>query len=104
MLIGFHAGSSAVHHANISVMMRIDGAGDLASAAVDVAGMEWAGGAGQIWARAAMQEGSWQLVWQDATWTAPLMSLFADVGIVMGLSVDGGVIEGRIEGSIAAAP
>jgi serine/threonine protein kinase len=81
--------------------MRIEGAGDLASAAVDVAGMEWAGGAGQIWARAGSPEASWQLVWQDATWTAPLMSLFADVGIVLGLSVDGGVIEGRIEGSIA---
>jgi eukaryotic-like serine/threonine-protein kinase len=83
--------------------MQIEGAGDLASAAVDVAGMEWAGGAGQIWARAAAQDASWQLVWQDSTWTAPLMSLFADVGIVLGLSVDGGVIEGRIEGSIAAA-
>jgi eukaryotic-like serine/threonine-protein kinase len=78
---------------------HIGGAGDLASAAVDLAGTEWAGGAGQIWTRLGSDAAQWQLVWQDSTWTAPVVGLFADVGMVLGLTVDGGVIEGRLEGA-----
>lgn len=78
---------------------RVEGAGDLASAAVDLAGTEWAGGAGQIWTRLASEAAQWQLVWRDPNWLAPVIGLFADVGMVMGLTVDGGVIEGRLEGS-----
>jgi hypothetical protein len=78
---------------------RIGGAGDLASAAVDLAGTEWAGGAGQIWTRLPSAAAEWQLVWQDPSWTAPVIALFADVGMVLGLTVDGGVIEGRLEGA-----
>ena len=77
---------------------RIEGAGDLASAAVDLTGTAWAGGAGQIWTRLPSAAAPWELVWEDPSWTAPVVGLFADVGMVLGLTVDGGVIEGRLEG------
>jgi eukaryotic-like serine/threonine-protein kinase len=78
---------------------RIGGAGDLASAAVDLAGTEWVGGAGQIWTRLGSAAAPWEQVWRDDAWTAPVISLFADVGLVIGLTVDGGVIEGRLDAS-----
>ncbi len=65
----------------------------LSCAAVDVQGRAWASAAGRLWCRAA--PGTWRKVWDDPAWTPPLVSLFADVGVVTGVAADGAIVEGR---------
>lgn len=66
----------------------------LASVALDPLGRAWAGGAGQLWF--SPNSGiSWQLVWQDERWTAPFVSIFADVGLAFAATADGAVLEAR---------
>lgn len=64
----------------------------ISAAAVDVAGRCWAAAAGRIWVRGA---GTWMLVWEDARWKAPIVSLYADIGVVLAMTADGGIVEGR---------
>ncbi|MBI5532524.1 MAG: serine/threonine protein kinase [Deltaproteobacteria bacterium] len=75
----------------------VAGHADLSSAVVDAAGGCWVGAAGRIWHRepGGPGEREWQSAWEDSSWTAPIVSLFADVGLVIGVTADGGVVEGR---------
>jgi len=65
----------------------------LSAAGVDAVGRGWAAGPGRIWLRG---DGKWQCVWADASWTSPMVSMFADVGRVMAATADGGIVEARI--------
>jgi serine/threonine protein kinase len=68
---------------------------DLASAAVDVQGRCWVGGASQVWSLAPGVRGRWTRAWADPSWDRPIVSLRADVGVVSAISVDGAILEGR---------
>jgi serine/threonine protein kinase len=74
---------------------RIRGAGDLSAAALDASGRRWCATAGRLFLRSVGQSGAWSEIWHETRWTAPLVSLFADVGLVVAVSADGGVLEGR---------
>jgi len=37
----------------------------------------------------------WRCVWHDPRWTAPFVSIMADAGILVAMTADGGVLEGR---------
>ena len=37
----------------------------------------------------------WDVIWEDAAWTVPIVSIFADLGGIVAMTADGGVIEGR---------
>jgi hypothetical protein len=39
--------------------------------------------------------GQWDSMWQDESWTAPIVALFTEPGVVVGMTADGGIIEGR---------
>ena len=67
---------------------------NLAAAAVDVLDRAWAGAAGQVWVSAAHGR-DWRRVWQDPGWEAPFVSILADVGMVVAMTADGGVLECR---------
>jgi len=67
---------------------------DLPAAAVDVAGRIWASGAGCIFLREPGSD-AFDAVWQDPAWVTPIVSLFADVGLVIAMGADGGIVEGR---------
>jgi eukaryotic-like serine/threonine-protein kinase len=41
--------------------------------------------------------GRWECIYNDPSWTAPIVSLFTDLGIVIAMTADGGIIEGRIQ-------
>ena len=71
--------------------------GDVSATVVDPSGGCWAGGAGRIWHRTKQGSGppKWVCVWEDASWTAPFVSMFADVGLVIGVTADGAIVEGR---------
>jgi hypothetical protein len=64
---------------------------NLACAAIDVFDREWAGALGELWASNAGDE--WTRVWSDPSWTRPFVSIHADVGSIVAMSADGGVLE-----------
>jgi serine/threonine protein kinase len=69
---------------------------DLSAAAVDAAGAGWVAGMGQILSR--QSEGPqvrWEPSWHDPSPSAPIVSLFADPGLVMAMTADGAILEGR---------
>jgi hypothetical protein len=72
---------------------------DLASAAIDVHGRAWVGGAGRLWTIAQNPGASWLSAWRDVNWTLPLVALRADVGLVTAVAVDGAILEGRLDAS-----
>lgn len=73
------------------------GAGDLTCAAIDALGGGWAASAGAAWLRSRSPDGSgrWAFVWDDAEWRSPIVSLLADVGMVLAVASDGSVLRGR---------
>jgi eukaryotic-like serine/threonine-protein kinase len=92
----------------------IAGGYDLSAAAVDAAGRAWAASAGRIWMRRSPPGASalapitesapaarWDSIWVDTGWTLPIVSLFADLGGLVAMTADGGIIEGRVMRSTA---
>ncbi|MFO0613100.1 MAG: serine/threonine-protein kinase [Polyangiaceae bacterium] len=91
----------------------IEGKPDLSAATIDSSGRGWAAGAGGIWmhhrtsplvSRAVGSSpsappqpplGRWELMWRDDTWSAPIVALFTEPGVAIGMTADGGIIEGR---------
>ncbi len=73
--------------------VNVDGRPDLAAVAIDVVGNEWAAGAGSIWANRAHR--GWKRVWENTTWRPPFISLLAESGMVVAVTVDSGVLESR---------
>jgi hypothetical protein len=69
---------------------------DLSAAAVDVFGRGWTAGAGRIWTRDPEGAGGkWRCAWQDPAWSTPVVSMFADAGLVVAMTASGDVLEGR---------
>lgn len=81
----------------------IEGGFDLSAAGIDAAGRAWAAGAGRIWMRRPRAQQTrpgasarWDMIWEDPSWQLPIVSLFADLGGLVAMTADGGVIEGRL--------
>ena len=83
---------------------RIDGKPDLSAATLDASGRGWAASAGAIWMHHKTAHvddeheaplGRWELMWSDPAWTAPIVALFTEPGLAIGMTADGGIIEGR---------
>ena len=71
---------------------------DVSATVVDPSGLCWAAGAGHIWQRKLEEttgQHHWTCLWEDASWTAPMVSIFADVGLVLAVTADGEIVEGR---------
>jgi serine/threonine protein kinase len=66
---------------------------DLAAAAIDTLGRQWAAGRGRVFVRRV--DGNWECVWQHPDWQPPFVSLLAEVGLVSVMTVDGAVLESR---------
>jgi eukaryotic-like serine/threonine-protein kinase len=54
----------------------------------------WAGSAGALWV--SVGDDRWVPAWRDPSWTAPFVGVYADVGQVIAMTADGGVIESRL--------
>lgn len=76
----------------------LPGEPDLSAVALDVTGRAWAASRGRLWLQQPEAPEKWACVWQDQTWEAPFVSVFANLGIVLAITADGGIIEGRAEG------
>ncbi len=87
------------------VALRVDGAStkysivhgnpDLTAAALDVLDREWVASLGTLWTRDPRQSEAFRPAWSDQSWGAPFVSLMADAGLIVGLTADGGIVEGR---------
>lgn len=71
--------------------LTMPGARDLAAVALDSMGVAWLAGVGCIWTRDV--DGQVACVWHDPSWTVPFVSLHAETGHALALTVDGGVLE-----------
>ncbi|MGC4095265.1 MAG: serine/threonine-protein kinase [Polyangiaceae bacterium] len=94
LLVG--ADGVALRVGNTGVVSTVaHGAADLTAAAMDVLAREWVASLGTLWVRDAEREMDWQRVWSVAEWHTPFISLMADAGMVVAMTVDGGIVEGR---------
>jgi len=79
----------------ISAVSALRDSPPLSSAALDPSGRAWFASVGAIWSGAS--PGSEQLAWADRSFDAPFATLHADDGMVFAMTVNGGVVEGRLE-------
>jgi hypothetical protein len=66
---------------------------DLSCVAIDPLGRQWAAGPGRVWSRRA--GGEWSSVWAHDAWHPPFVSIMAEIGTVIAMTVDGAVLECR---------
>jgi photosystem II stability/assembly factor-like uncharacterized protein len=93
LAVGSDGAVLRLDHGRVEVL-QLPGAPSLSSISLDVLGRAWAGAAGQLWFSADAGL-SWQLAWRDERWTAPFVSIFADVGMVFAATADGAILECR---------
>ncbi|HEY3499902.1 MAG TPA: serine/threonine-protein kinase [Polyangiaceae bacterium] len=74
---------------------RAHGQPDLSACALDILDREWVASLGTLWTRAPDLGETWRPAWSDLSWGAPFVSLMADSGQVVAMTVDGGIVEGR---------
>jgi hypothetical protein len=75
------------------------GGPDLTAAAMDVLAREWVASLGTLWVRDAERDTDWQRVWSQPEWQTPFVSIMADAGMVVAMTVDGGIVEGAPRGT-----
>lgn len=68
---------------------------DLSAAAFDDAGRLWAASLGKLWTQATAAAG-FECAWKEPRWNVPMVSLYADERRVLGVSSDGGMVEGLL--------
>lgn len=95
-IVGGTEGWVVVAEAGHSRAESLDRRFAVSAVAVDAAGRCWAASAGRIWTRRGGVRPGWVLVWENKDWRTPMVSLFADVGVVIGMTADGGIVEGQL--------
>jgi len=75
----------------------IEGEPSLSAVALDPEGRAWAASLGQLWTLDPGGAGTWRSAWREPRWEVPFVSLSADVGQVMAMTVDGGIVEGHCD-------
>lgn len=64
---------------------------EISAVAVDVLGREWAASPGSVWTR----NNAWERAWHDPTWSSPFVGIMADVGRIIAVTHDGGIVLGE---------
>ena len=83
-------------------VVNVEGRPDFAAVAIDVLGNEWAAGAGCIWTNRVRK--GWKRVWDNSSWKPPFISLLAEAGLLVAVTVDSGVLECRSLSLAATKP
>jgi len=78
-----------------AVVSAAEGLPDLTAAAMDVLDREWVASLGKLWVRDPARDANWRSVWSDPRWQAPFISIIADAGMLVAMTADGGILEGR---------
>jgi hypothetical protein len=75
----------------------LDGEPAVSAVAIDAEGRAWAAALGQLWTTEPGGSRTWSLAWREPAWQVPFVSLSADLGRVIAMAADGGILEGRCE-------
>ncbi len=94
LAVGTHGAVVAVQ-ASAVVCTVLEGEPNLSACGVDILDREWAGSAGRLWVKEPAQASGWRTVWESSSLTTPFVSIMAEVGMVLAVTADGGVLEGR---------
>lgn len=73
----------------------VQGAPDLSAGAVDLLDREWVASLSTLWTRDSRTKQDFVPAWKDVGFQAPFVSLIADAGLILAMSADGGIVEGR---------
>jgi serine/threonine protein kinase len=73
----------------------VQGAPDLSAGAIDVLDREWVASLSTLWTRDSRSGQPYTVAWKDPAFQAPFVSLMADAGLILAMSADGGIVEGR---------
>jgi serine/threonine protein kinase len=73
----------------------VQGAPDLSAGAVDLLDREWVASLSTLWTRDSRTQQDFVPAWKDVGFQAPFVSLIADAGLILAMSADGGIVEGR---------
>jgi serine/threonine protein kinase len=68
---------------------------DLSAVDLDDEGRLWAASLGKLWTQAS-SAASFECAWKEPRWGVPMVSLYADERRVLGVSADGGMLEGLL--------
>ena len=94
LLVGSDGVVTRVERAHVESSI-IEGTPDLAAAAIDILGNEWAASRGALHSRNPYHGQAWRTVFHDPNFTTPFVSLMAEAGYVIAMTADGGIVEGR---------
>lgn len=94
LIVGGNGIAVRIEEGSVSATVAQD-APDLTAAAMDVLDREWVASLGTLWVRDPQRDRVWRKVWHEPSWHAPFISLMADAGMLVALTVDGGIVEGR---------
>ena len=78
-----------------TTVLTLESGEGLTAAALDMLGREWVTSLGTLWTREQASGHGWTSVWKDPGLEAPFVSLMADAGLIVAMTADGAVIEGR---------
>ncbi|MFO0549558.1 MAG: serine/threonine-protein kinase [Polyangiaceae bacterium] len=94
--IGYVSGTQGVvltRDSDTQSIEKIPGEPLVSALALDPFGKPWAASTSRIYVR---DDHGWTIPWEDASVTTPIVSLFLDAGLCIAMTVDAGIIEGRM--------
>jgi eukaryotic-like serine/threonine-protein kinase len=87
-------GGVLVVEGKVADCQTIESRPNLSAVTMDVGGLTWMASMGSIWHRS--RRGRIDRVWHEPRWQSPFINVHAELGCLVALSVDGGVLEGRV--------
>ena len=96
--VGAHGRTVRINGDEITAS-TVEGEPDLSAVALDAAGRAWAASLGRLWVQLPDEPDRWRCAWSDSSWNVPIVSVFASIGLVIAMTADGGILEGRIDGT-----
>lgn len=94
LMVGSHGATWRVDRDETSAVF-VAGEPDLTASSVDILDREWVTSIGALWTRDPEFDPVWRLAWKDLRWQTPFIAVMSDPGMVMAMTADGGIIEGR---------
>jgi len=65
----------------------------MVTVAIDTLGRQWVAARGRVYSK--RPQGEFTCVWEHAAWQPPFVGIMAEVGSIVGVTVDGAVLECR---------
>jgi eukaryotic-like serine/threonine-protein kinase len=91
VLIGGSGGYAAALREGSLVDLPLPTTANVSAVAIDLLDRSWAATPGTLWAH----DTTWKPAWSDPTWTAPFVSILADVGRLIAVTSEGAIVQGE---------